>query len=76
MLFLLLDAEDCSDARMSEIFAPRAAYLVAQKVDPVPAKTLPYARVIESRVGEIGPARSADPEKVLAANPKAAGRSC
>lgn len=71
VLFLVLDTEDYSDARMSEIFAQRAAYLAARKVDPVQAKTLPYARIIESKVGEIGPAQSAYFENVLAANPKA-----
>jgi ABC-type sugar transport system substrate-binding protein len=48
----------------------RAEYLAALKADPGKAKTLPYASLMEARVGEIGPEQNAYFEKVIAEHPK------
>ncbi len=71
VLFLVLDTEDYSDARMAEIYRLRADYLTTRKTDPEKAKALPYATLLEAKVGEIGPDQSAYFEKVLKDNPKA-----
>lgn len=71
VLFLVLDTEDYAAQRMAEIYALRAAYLDALKTDPAKAQTLPYASLMEAKVGEIGDAQNAYFEGVLAANPKA-----
>lgn len=71
VLFLVLDTEDYSPARMAEIYRQRAEYLVARKTDPERAKTLPYATLMEAKVGQVGPEQSAYFEKVIAENPKA-----
>jgi len=71
VLFLVLDTEDYPAARMAEIYRLRADYLATRETDPEKAKALPYASLMEAKVGEIGEAQSAYFEKVIAANPKA-----
>ena len=71
VLFLVLDTEDYSDARMAEIYRQRALYIDALKTDPAKARQLPYATMMEAAVGEVGEAQNAYFEKVLAENPKA-----
>jgi hypothetical protein len=71
VLFLVLDTEDYADARMAEIYRLRAQYLDARNTDPERAKTLPYASLMEAKVGEIGDAQNAYFKRVIAANPKA-----
>lgn len=71
VLFLALDTEDYPDARMAEIYRLRAEYLAARETDPDRAKSLPYASLMEAKVGEVSDAQSAYFEKVIAANPKA-----
>jgi len=70
VLFLALDTEDYTDARMAEIHTMRSAYLQALNTDPVGARKLPYATLMEAAVGEIGPAQNAYFEKVIAKNRK------
>ncbi|MBS0361112.1 MAG: metallophosphoesterase [Proteobacteria bacterium] len=70
VLFLVLDTEDYSDKRMAEIFRMRDDYLQADKADHKKAEALPYATLMEAKVGEIGDAQSAYFEKVLKDNPK------
>lgn len=71
VLFLVLDTEDYSPARFAEIYRMRADYLATRETDPEKARTLPYAALMEAKVGEVGEAQSAYFEKVVAANPKA-----
>jgi hypothetical protein len=71
VLFLVLDTEDYPDTRMAEIYRQRAEYLDARKTDPARAATLPYATLMEARVGEISDAQSAYFERVIATNPGA-----
>lgn len=71
VLFLVLDTEDYSDARMAEIYRMRDDYLKVVDKDPAAAAKLPYASLLEAKVGEIGEAQSAYFERVIAANPKA-----
>jgi hypothetical protein len=70
VLFLVLDTEDYADARMAEIYRMRAQYLDALKADPAKARTLPYASLLEAKVGEVGPAQDAYFERVIARHPK------
>ncbi|HEY0436550.1 MAG TPA: metallophosphoesterase, partial [Phenylobacterium sp.] len=70
VLFLVLDTEDYSETRIQEIYKLRDDALRALATDPVKARTLPYFSLIESKVGEIGPAQNAYFERVLAQNPK------
>ena len=70
VLFLALDTEDYSEPRMAEIYRLRAEFLAARRTDPAKAATLPYAALMEAKVGEIGPAQNAYFERALAANPK------
>ncbi|MBS0334595.1 MAG: metallophosphoesterase [Proteobacteria bacterium] len=70
VLFLVLDTEDYTPARMSEIFKLRDDYIRTDKTDHAKARALPYATLMEAKVGEIGDAQSAYFEKVLKANPK------
>ena len=71
VLFLVLDTEDYSPARMQEIYKLRDDYLRVVDTDPAKAAKLPYATLMEAKVGEISPEQSAYFEKVLAANSKA-----
>ena len=71
VLFLVLDTEDYPPARMAEIYHLRDDYLQALKTDPAKAETLPYATLMEAKVGEVGPEQSAYFERVLKAHPKA-----
>ena len=71
VLFLVLDTEDYSPARMQEIYKLRDDYLRAVDTDPAKAAKLPYASLMEAKVGEVSPEQSAYFEKVLAANRKA-----
>ena len=71
VLFLVLDTEDYPEARMQEIYRLRDDYLQTSKTDPKKAESLPYADLMEAKVGEISPAQSAYFEGVLAANRKA-----
>jgi len=71
VLFLVLDTEDYTPARFAEIYRMRAEYLAARETAPDKAKALPYASLMEAKVGEVGDAQSAYFEKVIAANPKA-----
>jgi 3',5'-cyclic AMP phosphodiesterase CpdA len=71
VLFLVLDTEDYSPARMAEIYHQRDDYIRARKTDPARAATLPYANLMEAKVGEVGPEQAAYFTKVLADNPKA-----
>jgi hypothetical protein len=70
VLFLVLDTEDYSAARMAEIFKLRDEYIRADDLDHAKAQSLPYATLMEAKVGEIGDAQSAYFEGVLKANPK------
>lgn len=70
-LFLVLDTEDYSDERMAEIYRQRGEFLEAKASDPAKAAALPYARLMEAKVGEVGDAQAAYFEKVIADNPKA-----
>lgn len=69
VLFLALDTEDYPEAKMREIYRMRADFLAARKNNPATASSLPYAKLKESRTGEIGPEQSAYFEKAIAANP-------
>jgi hypothetical protein len=69
VLFLVLDTEDYTPARQEEIYRMRADYLAARKTDPARAETLPYPRLMEAEVGEIGPEQAAYFEKALRDNP-------
>ena len=71
VLFLVLDTEDYSAARMAEIFRMRDEYIRTDDVDHAKALKLPYASLMEAKVGEIGDAQSAYFETVLKANHKA-----
>lgn len=71
VLFLVLDTEDYSDQRMAEIYRMRDDYLKVVDKDPAAAAKLPYASLMEAKVGEIGATQNAYFEKVIAANPKA-----
>jgi len=71
VLFLVLDTEDYAPQRMADIYRMRAEFLEMRKTDPAKAATLPYASLMEARVGEISDAQNAHFEGVLAANPKA-----
>jgi UDP-2,3-diacylglucosamine pyrophosphatase LpxH len=71
VLFLVLDTEDYSAARMQEIYTLRDEYIRTSASDPAKAETLPYATLMEAKVGEISAGQSAYFEKVLAANRKA-----
>ncbi|WP_296597076.1 metallophosphoesterase [Phenylobacterium sp.] len=71
VLFLVLDTEDYSPARFAEIYRMRADYLATRETEPEKARTLPYASLMEAKVGEVGDAQSAYFEKVIAANPTA-----
>jgi Calcineurin-like phosphoesterase len=71
VLFLVLDTEDYSAVRLQEIYKLRDDYLRADKTDHAKAETLPYATLMEAKVGEISPEQSTYFEKVLAANRKA-----
>jgi hypothetical protein len=71
VLFLVLDTEDYRPERMAEIYRMRAEFLETRKTDPAKAATLPYASLMEAKVGEVGDAQSAYFEGVIAANPKA-----
>ena len=68
VLFLVLDTEDYSPERIQEIYHLRADYLDALAKDRAKAALLPYAKLMEAGVGEIGPAQNAYFEKALAAN--------
>lgn len=70
VLFLVLDTEDYAPERMQQIYKMRADYLMARKTDPANASKLPYASLIESKVGEIGPDQVAYFQKVIADHPK------
>ncbi len=70
VLFLVLDTEDYTDARMAVIYRLRAEFLTARKMEPARATTLPYATLMEAKVGEIGPAQNAYFEHALAVNSK------
>lgn len=69
VLFLALDTEDYPDAKMREIYQMRADFLAARKSNPAGASSLPYAKLKESRTGEIGAEQSAYFEKAIADNP-------
>lgn len=71
VLFLVLDTEDYPEARLQEIYRLRDDYIRTSRTDPKKAETLPYADLMEAKVGEIGDAQSAYFEGVLKANPKA-----
>jgi calcineurin-like phosphoesterase family protein len=71
VLFLVLDTEDYSAGRMQEIYKLRDDYLRVVDTDPAKAAKLPYASLMEAKVGEISPEQSAYFEKVLADNSKA-----
>lgn len=71
VLFLVLDTEDYRPERMAEIYRMRAEFLTTRQTDPAKAATLPYASLMEAKVGEVGDAQSAYFEGVIAANPKA-----
>lgn len=71
VLFLVLDTEDYPDARMAQIYAQRADYIAARRSDPAQAAKLPYATLMEARVGEVSDAQSAYFERVIAASPRA-----
>lgn len=71
VLFLVMDTEDYSQARMEEIYRQRAEYIAMRKTDPAKARTLPYATLMEARVGEVSEAQSAYFEGVLKNNPNA-----
>jgi hypothetical protein len=71
VLFLMLDTEDYPVARMQEIYRLRDDYIQTSKTDPKKAETLPYANLMEAKVGEISPEQSAYFEQVLKQNPKA-----
>jgi hypothetical protein len=71
VLFLVLDTEDYKPERMAEIYRMRAEFLETRRTDPAKAATLPYASLMEAKVGEVSDAQSAYFEGVLAANPKA-----
>lgn len=71
VLFLVMDTEDYSQGRMEQIYRQRAEYIALRKTDPAKARALPYATLMEARVGEVSADQSAYFEKVLADNPKA-----
>lgn len=71
VLFLMLDTEDYAPARMAEIYRQRAEFLEARRTDPARAAKLPYATLMEAKVGEVGAAQSAYFERAIAANRKA-----
>nr|WP_249778087.1 metallophosphoesterase [Phenylobacterium glaciei] len=71
VLFLVLDTEDYAEPRMAEIYRMRADFLEAQKSDPEKARRLPYATLMEAKVGEVSPQQGAYFEGVLADHPKA-----
>jgi hypothetical protein len=71
VLFLVLDTEDYPPARLQEIYRLRDDFVRASATDPAKAAKLPYADLMEAKVGEIGPAQNAYFEKVLRRNPKA-----
>lgn len=71
VLFLVLDTEDYAAPRMAEIYRLRAEYLAVRQTDPAKAATLPYAALMEAKVGEVSDAQNAYFEKAIAANPKA-----
>lgn len=69
VLFLVLDTEDHTDARMREIYEARSAAIAASDAGLEGAQDMEYYRMPERVTGNVGPEQSAYFREVLAAHP-------
>ncbi len=70
ILFLMMDTEDYSDARMQEIYLARAAAIEVLDGDkPEKAREMEYFKMPERVTGEVGDEQAAYIEKAIAENP-------